>query len=132
MPFSKGNQLGKANLGRRKESPKTIWVKEALEANGYNFEHTLVGFLERAAKGDRLAYAMAELLIKLVPHLANAPKAERPITNIETLVIHRHDPARIIAPDAIDTTAETQAEGPLNPSTNAEGDPPSTEQDVAS
>lgn len=123
MPFSKGNQLGKANLGRRKESPKTIWVKEALEANGYNFEHTLVGFLERAAKGDRLAYAMAELLIKLVPHLANAPKAERPITNIETLVIHRHDPARAVPAQVVDTTAtETQAEG----------DPPSTEQDAAS
>jgi hypothetical protein len=111
MPFKAGNQLGKKNLGRRKESPKTIWVKEALEANGYNFERTLVGFLDKAAKGDRHAYAMAELLIKLVPHLANAPKAERPITNIETLVIHRHDPARAVTPPAVAVDAEVIAEG---------------------
>lgn len=111
MPFSKGNQLGKKNLGRRKESPKTIWVKEALEANGYSFEKTLVGFLEKAAKGDRLAYAMAELLIKLVPHLANAPKAERPIAQIETLVIHRHDPARLTPPSVETTAVESEGDG---------------------
>jgi hypothetical protein len=120
MPFKAGNQLGKKNLGRKRESPKTIWVKEALEANGYNFERTLVKFLDQAAKGDRHAYAMAELLIKLVPHLANAPKAERPITNIETLVIHRHDPARAVPPPAVEAEL---VEGDHPSITDAEAQP---------
>jgi hypothetical protein len=114
MPFKAGNQLGKKNLGRRKESAKTIWVKEALEAQGYNYERTLVGFLERAAKGDRLAYSMAELLIKLVPHLANAPKAERPVAQIETLVIHRHDPAQAVQP-VIETEVVPEGDPPSSP-----------------
>lgn len=112
MPFKAGNQLGKKNLGRKRESPKTIWVLESLKANGFDYEKTLVKFLELAAKGDRHAYAMAELLIKLVPHLANAPKAERPMTNIETLVIHRHDPARIVQPAPYTDTTEVKPDEP--------------------
>jgi len=110
MPFSKGNQLGKKNLGRKRESPKTLWVLESLRANGYDYEGLLVKFLKQAATGDRHAYAMAELLIKLVPHLANAPKAERPIAQIETLVIHRHDPARPAVRPAVDTTATIEGD----------------------
>jgi hypothetical protein len=91
MPFSKGNQLGKANLGRRKESKKTIWLMESLAEHGYNYEAMLVTFLQKAAKGDRLALDMAHLLVKLVPHLANAPKQDAGTTQIETLVINRFD-----------------------------------------
>lgn len=91
MPFSKGNQLGKANLGRKKDSRKTIWLMESLQEHGYNYEAMLVSFLEKAAKGDRLALDMAHLLVKLVPHLANAPKNDVNVNQIETLVINRFD-----------------------------------------
>jgi hypothetical protein len=91
MPFVKGNQLGKANLGRKKESKKTIWLMESLQEHGYNYEAMLVGFLQKAAKGDRLALDMAHLLVKMVPHMANAPKQDVGQTMIETLVINRFD-----------------------------------------
>lgn len=91
MPFSKGNQLGKANLGRKKESKKTIWLMESLAEHGYNYEAMLVSFLQKAAKGDRLALDMAHLLVKLVPHMANAPKQDVGINQIETLVINRFE-----------------------------------------
>jgi hypothetical protein len=94
MPFSKGNQLGKANLGRKKESKKTIWLMESLQEHGYDYEGMLVKFLERAAKGDRLALEMAHLLVKLVPHMANAPKQDVGINQIETLVIQRFEPVK--------------------------------------
>ena len=77
MPFTKGNQLGKANLGRKKEAKKTIWLLESLQEHGFDFEAVLVKFLDRAAKGDQHALAMAQLLVKMVPHLANAPKNRR-------------------------------------------------------
>ena len=104
MPFSKGNQLGKLNAGRRKEPKKTIWVLESLAAHGYDYEKTLVQFLERAAKGDRVAYAMAELLVKLVPHMANAPKNDAGVNQIETLVINRFEAPK--ATPSVETTAE--------------------------
>ena len=91
MPFSKGNQLGKANLGRKKDSAKTIWIMESLAAHGYDYEAMLVKFLRLAANGDKQAYDMAALLIKLVPHLANAPKNDVNVNQIETLVINRFD-----------------------------------------
>lgn len=102
MPFSKGNQLGKANLGRKKESKKTIWLMESLEEHGYNYEAMLVNFLQKAAKGDRLALDMAHLLVKLVPHLANAPKQDVGTTQIDTLVINRFDSPKV--QDVIDTS----------------------------
>ena len=122
MPFAKGNQLGKANAGRKREARKTIWVREELAAQGYDFEKTLVGFLERAAKGDKLAYDMAALLIKLVPHLANAPKNDVGGVQVETLVINRYDPAK--SQPVIDTVAEEQCTHSQSTSGN-EGTPAS-------
>jgi len=119
MPFQKGNQLGKKNLGRKKESKKTIWLMESLAEHGYNYEAMLVRFLERAAKGDRLALDMAHLLIKMVPHMANAPKQDVGINQIETLVINRFEavkePTRIDAP--IEAAIESSTDG--QPSNNA-------------
>lgn len=91
MPFSKGNTLGKANLGRKKDTKKTLWLLESLQEQGFDYERTLVKFLERAAKGDRLALDMAHLLVKMIPHLANAPKNDVNVNQIETLVINRFD-----------------------------------------
>lgn len=91
MPFSKGNQLGKQNLGRRKESQKTIWLLESLTEHGFDYESVLVKFLGLAAKGDRHALEMCHLLVKMVPHLANAPKNDAGTTQIDTLVINRFD-----------------------------------------
>lgn len=105
MPFSKGNQLGKANLGRKKESRKTIWLMESLAEHGYNYEAMLVKFLDKAAHGDKMAYDMAALLVKLVPHLANAPKNDVNVNQIETLVINRFDSKE--PQKHIETVAET-------------------------
>lgn len=105
MPFVKGNQLGKANLGRKKESKKTIWLMESLAEHGFNYEAVLVKMLDRAAKGDKLAYDMAALLVKMVPHIANAPKQDVGQTMIETLVINRFEAgkeAERIEPPAVD------------------------------
>ena len=104
MPFVKGNQLGKANLGRKKEPKKTIWLLESLQEHGYDYEATLVKFLDKAAKGDRHALEMAHLLVKLVPHMANAPKQDVGINQIDTLVINRFDSKD--APKVIATDAE--------------------------
>ena len=110
MPFAKGNQLGKANAGRKRDtSKKTVWIMESLREQGYDYERTLVGFLERAAKGDKLAYDMAALLIKLVPHLANAPKNDAGTVQVETLVINRYADKQ--AEPAIDTVAVDAEEG---------------------
>jgi len=114
MPFMKGNQLGKKNLGRKKESKKTLWVLESLQEHGFDFEATLVKFLDRAAKGDRHALDMAHLLVKLVPHIANAPKQDVGINQIETLVINRFDSVQ--QPEMIETTATDDA--PLDSSVN--------------
>lgn len=107
MPFQKGNQLGKANAGKKREAKKTIWVLESLQEHGYDFEAVLVKFLGLAAKGDRHALEMAHLLVKLVPHIANAPKNDVGINQIETLVINRFDALketpRIV--ESIDTEA---------------------------
>lgn len=110
MPFDKGNQLGKANLGRRKESKKTIWLMESLQEHGYDYEAMLVKFLAKAATGDRLALDMAHLLVKLVPHLANAPKQDVGTTQIETLVINRFEASK--PPSVIETTIEPDTNTP--------------------
>ena|SRR5882672_124585 len=89
MPFAKGNQLGKGNLGRRKEARKTVWLLESLQEHGFDYEAVLVKFLNKAAQGDRHALDMAHLLVKLVPHLANAPKSDAGQVSIDTLVINR-------------------------------------------
>lgn len=108
MPFAKGNQLGKANAGRKRDtSKKTVWIMESLREQGYDYERTLVNFLERAARGDKLAYDMAALLIKLVPHLANQPKHDVGIAQVDTLVINRYEgakPAPVIDADVVPDT----------------------------
>lgn len=104
MPFQKGNQLGKMNLGKKKEIKKTIWLMESLQEHGFDYEAVLVKFLDRAAKGDRHALDMAHLLIKMIPHLANAPKQDVGVNQIETLVINRFDSP--VKQEVIDTSAE--------------------------
>jgi len=112
MQFQKGNKM--ASLRKDRKVQKTIWVREELAAQGYDFEKTLVGFLERAARGDKLAYDMAALLIKLVPHLANAPKHDAGVTQVDTLVINRYD-SKAQAQPAIDTTAVEGGEEQSSP-----------------
>lgn len=102
----KGNQLGKANLGRKKDTSKTIWLLESLQEHGFDYEAVLVKFLNLAAKGDRHALDMAHLLVKLVPHLANAPKQDVGVNMIETLVINRFEPSKPV----IDTIAVSDSD----------------------
>lgn len=108
MQFQKGNKM--SSLRKDRKVQKTVWIREELAAKGYDFEKTLVGFLERAARGDKLAYDMAALLIKLVPHLANAPKHDVGVTQVDTLVINRYDAKSVPAP-AVDTTAVEETDG---------------------
>jgi len=119
MPFAKGNQLGKANKGRKKEQPKTIWLLQSLAANGVNLEEMLAKALLKAARGDRQATDLAHLLAKMLPHVANAPKQDVGINQIETLVINRFEavkePVRIDAP--IEAEIESSTDG--QPSNNA-------------
>ena len=89
--------------GREKGTPnkKTIWLLESLQEHGYDYEAMLSKFLERAAKGDRHALDMAHLLVKMVPYLANAPKQDVGVNQIDTLVINRFEVTP--ATQAIDT-----------------------------
>jgi len=91
MPFVKGNKLGTANKGRKKDQSKTIWLLNSLKDHGFDYERMLVKFLDKASKGDRHALEMAHLLIKMVPHIANAPKQDAGTTTIDTLVINKFD-----------------------------------------
>jgi hypothetical protein len=91
MPFKAGNQHGKANLGRKKDHAKTLWLLESLNEKGFDFETKLVTLLEKAIKGDRVALEAAHLLVKLLPHVSNAPKQDVGTTQIETLVINRYE-----------------------------------------
>jgi len=84
MPFKAGNQYGKANAGKPKQSRRTIWLLESLKENGYDYERMLVKFLK-----DK-DFKMAELLIRMVPHIANAPKQDITLDGVETLVINRY------------------------------------------
>lgn len=93
-------------MGRPKGSvnKKSIWLMESLAEHGYDYEKMLTSFLQKAARGDRLALDMAHLLVKLVPYLANMPKTDTGMVSIDTLVINRFDP---VAPaQVVDTTAE--------------------------
>lgn len=96
-------------MGRPKGSvnKKSIWLMESLAEHGYDYEKMLTKFLLKAASGDQVAYGMAQLLVKMVPYLANMPKQDVGQTMIETLVINRFDtPAKIDAVNqpVIDTT----------------------------
>jgi hypothetical protein len=102
-------------MGRPKGSvnKKSIWLMESLVQHGYDYEKMLTSFLQKAAKGDRLALDMAHLLVKLVPYLANMPKTDTGTLQIDTLVINRFDAPAVAVPDSVETTL-------------AEGNPPLT------
>jgi hypothetical protein len=88
MPFRKGNQLGKANKGKPKQpSKRTIWLLESLKENGFDYEKVLARLL-RSGKPEDMK--LAELLVRMVPHIANAPKQDINLDGIETLVINRY------------------------------------------
>lgn len=91
MSFQKGNQLAKGHGRPKKETAKTLWLLESLSTHGFDYEAVLVKFLALAAKGDRHALEMCHLLVKMVPHIANAPKNDAGTTQIDTLVINRFD-----------------------------------------
>jgi len=99
--FSKGNQLGKANRGRKKEAPKTIWLLQSLQENGVDLQSLLAKSILKAAHGDRQAMDLAHLLTKLLPLVSNAPKQDVGINQIDTLVINRFEVTP--ATQAIDT-----------------------------
>lgn len=105
MPFEKGHKkIG----GRVKGEPakKTLWLLESLTEHGFDYESMLSKFLAKAAQGDRHALDMAHLLVKLVPHIANAPKQDVGINQIETLVINRFDSPK--DPVRIDASIEAE------------------------
>lgn len=83
---------------------------ESLAEHGYDYEKMLTKFLLKAASGDQVAYGMAQLLVKMVPYLANMPKQDTGTLSIDTLVINRYDikapSAKLEALDAnvVDTT----------------------------
>jgi hypothetical protein len=88
MPFKKGNKLGKANAGKSRQSSKrTIWLLESLKEHGYDYESMLVKLLKSSDPHD---IKLAELLIRMVPHIANAPKQDVTLDGVETLVINRY------------------------------------------
>lgn len=101
-------------MGRPKGSvnKKSIWLMESLAQHGYDYEKMLTSFLQKAAKGDRLALDMAHLLVKLVPYLANMPKTDTGTLQIDTLVINRFD-APATRPDVVDTQEVTEGNPPL-------------------
>lgn len=94
MPFKKGNQLGKANKGKAKNMNKrTLWLLESLQEHGFDYEAVLV----KALKSED--FKLAELLIRMVPHIANQPKQDIDLNGVETLVINRY----VKPEDATDT-----------------------------
>lgn len=109
MPFKAGNQYGKSNLGRKKDQAKTLWLLESFNSQGFNFETKLVMLLEKAIKGDRIALEAAHLMVKMLPHVANPPKQDVNIGNIDQLVINRYDSTKVIEPTK--TVAEPIPEG---------------------
>lgn len=84
MPFSKGHKY----CGRKKGTPnkRTVWLLESLQEHGFDYEACLVNALKH---GD---FKLAELLVRMVPHIANAPKHDVSIDGVETLVINRYAP----------------------------------------
>ena len=110
MPFAKGNKLGRANKGRKHEPPKTIWLLQSLAEHGVNLQDLLAKSLVKASKGDKQALELSHLLAKFLPHVANAPKQDVGISQVDTLVIARCD-----IPIQLDTQrTETPLLGPIS------------------
>lgn len=97
MPFKKGNQLGKLNAGKPRQSKKTIWLMESLKENGYDYEKKMIEFLKAQN------YEMANLLLKMLPYIANAPKHDVNLSGVETLVINRYVPRGEVIPSTDET-----------------------------
>ena len=91
MPFAKGNPYANNRKGKTKDQSKSIWLLESLQAHGFDYEAVLVKLMAKATKGDRHALDMAHLLVKMVPYIANAPKTDHAVVEIDTLVINRLD-----------------------------------------
>jgi hypothetical protein len=93
-----GRPLGSKNK-------KSVWLLQSLAQNGYDYEKLLVKFLNGAAQGNQRYYAMAQLLVKMVPYLANMPKTDTGVLQIETLVINRLEskPTQSVDTEAIPT-----------------------------
>src|SRR5271165_1851425 len=106
MPFTKGNQLGKANLGRKKDHAKSLWLLESMNAQGFNFETKLITLLEKAIKGDKTALEAAHLMVKMLPHIANQPKNDNAQVSIDQLIINRYALPPSIDTDATSATTE--------------------------
>lgn len=110
------------------KNKKSVWLLESLAKNGYDYEKMLTGFLEKAAKGNHTALSMAQLLVKMVPYVANMPKTDTAQVSIDTLVINRYDgkePITVSIAEPIDTEAIAE---PNNPGALAE-DPPISLED---
>lgn len=112
MPFKKGDP----HIGRAKGTPnkKTIWLLESLSEHGFDYETVLVKLMGQAVKGDKHALEMAHLLVKMVPYIANAPKQDVGINQIETLVINRFEapasPAQITPSIEVDLVSPTDGQ----------------------
>lgn len=112
-------------MGRPKGSPnkKSIWLMESLAKHGYDYEKVFTKHLQKAATGDRLALDMCHLLVKLIPYLANMPKQDVGISQIETLVINRFDSVK--PAEAIETTAtDAEVSAGVDSSVHTDGRPP--------
>ena len=83
MPFKKG-QKGGPGRPKGQANKRTIWLLESLKEHNFDYEAALVNALKH---GD---YKMAEILVRMVPHVANAPKQDIDLGSVETLVINRY------------------------------------------
>jgi hypothetical protein len=112
MPFTKGNQLSKGKRNRHNGTqPKTIWLLQSLAENGVDLQKLLAHSIIKASRGDRQALELSHLLAKFLPLVANAPKTDTGVLQIETLVINRLESKPT---QSIDTTAiEPEGNPPL-------------------
>jgi hypothetical protein len=108
------------------KNKKSIWLLQSLANNGYDYEKMLTKFLSEAARGNQRSYAMAQLLVKMVPYLANMPKTDGGVLAIETLVINRYAGVQPSIAEPIDTDAiaDDGDATPEGPDTAPEGIPP--------
>src|SRR6266850_1005637 len=96
MPFVKGNKLGAANRGRKKEQPNTFWLLQSLQENGVDLQSLLAKSILKASHGDRQALDLSHLLTKFLPYVSNAPKNDAQGINVESLVINRFEGSKAV------------------------------------